>query len=320
MAGELKSSEKIKYGDSIHNAMRLVDEEGYSYGIKHTENRPHQIPYVWNSVTLAFEAATQTTITTGSLSVSSDTDLKKIGGAAVGASNALHVQPGTGASFAATVSALPLPTGAAQDGTDITTPTAMPTGGVGIRGWLSAIWTKLNGSITETNSGNIKTAVEKIPAQGQADASASLPVVLPAAQVTTLTPPAAITGFATSAKQLPDGHSVAVASLPAIPHDPLTASDVVQVTGGAGQTADVKMTLDSEVVEVSGMVSSELPYSPPGLVIPLSLTPDRMLRVVSSIVPTFLDFFGDFNPFGDADHFGGSEGYLKMSNHPWAGL
>lgn len=40
---------------------------------------------------------------------------------------------------------LPLPASASQDGTDITTPTAMPAGGVGIRGWLSAIWTKLNG-------------------------------------------------------------------------------------------------------------------------------------------------------------------------------
>lgn len=36
---------------------------------------------------------------------------------------------------------------------------------------------------------------------GQALAAASVPVVLPAAQITTLTPPAAITGFATSAKQ-----------------------------------------------------------------------------------------------------------------------
>jgi len=42
---------------------------------------------------------------------------------------------------------LPLPTNAAQDGTDITTPTEMPAGGAGIRGWLSAIWTKLNGTI-----------------------------------------------------------------------------------------------------------------------------------------------------------------------------
>ena len=36
---------------------------------------------------------------------------------------------------------------------------------------------------------------------GQALAAASVPVVLPAEQITTLTPPAAITGFATSAKQ-----------------------------------------------------------------------------------------------------------------------
>lgn len=38
-------------------------------------------------------------------------------------------------------------TGLAKDGTDITEPTAMPAGGVGIRGWLSAIWTKLNGTL-----------------------------------------------------------------------------------------------------------------------------------------------------------------------------
>ncbi len=42
-------------------------------------------------------------------------------------------------------------TGLAKDGTDITTPSPMPTGGVGIRGWLSAIWTKLNNSLSITN-------------------------------------------------------------------------------------------------------------------------------------------------------------------------
>lgn len=41
----------------------------------------------------------------------------------------------------------------------------------------------------------------KVPALGQALAAASVPVVLPATQITTLTPPAAITGFATSANQ-----------------------------------------------------------------------------------------------------------------------
>lgn len=46
------------------------------------------------------------------------------------------------------------PAGAALalDGTDITTPTAMPAGGVGIRGWLSAIWTKLNGTLGVTGT------------------------------------------------------------------------------------------------------------------------------------------------------------------------
>lgn len=41
----------------------------------------------------------------------------------------------------------------------------------------------------------------KLPALGQALAGASVPVILPAATITTLTPPAAITGFATSAIQ-----------------------------------------------------------------------------------------------------------------------
>lgn len=50
------------------------------------------------------------------------------------------------------LSSAPLPTGAAQDGTDISTPTAMPAGGAGIRGWLSAIWTKLNGTLGVTGT------------------------------------------------------------------------------------------------------------------------------------------------------------------------
>lgn len=53
----------------------------------------------------------------------------------------------------------------------------------------------------DADTGNIATSVSSIdtktPALGQALAAASVPVVLPAAQITTLTPPAAITGFAT---------------------------------------------------------------------------------------------------------------------------
>lgn len=61
--------------------------------------------------------------------------------------------------------------------------------------------TNLNTSALALESGGnlaaIKAKTDNIPAQGQALAAASLPVVLTAAQVTTLTPPAAITGFLT---------------------------------------------------------------------------------------------------------------------------
>ena len=54
---------------------------------------------------------------------------------------------------------------------------------------------------TATIAGDTTSIDSKTPALGQALAAASVPVVLPASQITTLTPPAAITGFATSAKQ-----------------------------------------------------------------------------------------------------------------------
>jgi hypothetical protein len=60
------------------------------------------------------------------------------------------------------------------------------------------------------NLAAIKAKTDNIPALGQALAAASVPVVLTAAQMTTLTPPAAISGFATAANQLPDGHNVTV--------------------------------------------------------------------------------------------------------------
>lgn len=57
----------------------------------------------------------------------------------------------------------------------------------------------------DTDTGNIASSVSSIdsktPALGQALAAASVPVVLTAAQLTTLTPPAAITGFGTAANQ-----------------------------------------------------------------------------------------------------------------------
>jgi hypothetical protein len=47
---DLTSDEKVKYSDSVHNCRRMIDEEGYSYGVKHTENKPHVLPYAYDSV------------------------------------------------------------------------------------------------------------------------------------------------------------------------------------------------------------------------------------------------------------------------------
>jgi hypothetical protein len=65
--------------------------------------------------------------------------------------------------------------------------------------------TNLNTSLLALEAGHlatIDTSTAKIPSQGQALAANSMPVVLPATQITTLTPPAAITGFALEAGHL----------------------------------------------------------------------------------------------------------------------
>lgn len=67
-------------------------------------------------------------------------------------------------------------------------------------------WTvSVSGVATAENQSTIISLLtsidDKFPALGQALAAASIPVVLPASQIATLTPPAAITGFATSANQ-----------------------------------------------------------------------------------------------------------------------
>lgn len=66
----------------------------------------------------------------------------------------------------------------------------------GVEGLLTTIDADTGGIATSVASIDTKT-----PALGQALAAASVPVVLTAAQITTLTPPAAITGFGTAANQ-----------------------------------------------------------------------------------------------------------------------
>lgn len=90
---------------------------------------------------------------------------------------------------------------------------------------------------TQATLALIKAKTDNLPAQGQALAAASTPVVLTAAQVTTLTPPAAIAGFAleaghlaaidTSTAKIPSqGQALAAASLPVV----LTAAQLTTLT------------------------------------------------------------------------------------------
>lgn len=123
----------------------------------------------------------------------------------------------------------------------------------------------------------IKTDVDKIPAQGQALAANSTPVVLTAIQQAALTPPAAITGFATSSKQdtaqtaldaiktdvdkIPSlGQALAAASVPVV----LTAAQLSTLTPVSAVTADTELTLSdldtgagTDNRAVTGMVLAE---------------------------------------------------------------
>jgi len=83
----------------------------------------------------------------------------------------------------------------------------------------------------DTGNTSVASIDTKLPAQGQALAAASVPVVLTAAQVTTLTPPAAITGFGTAANQTTIiGHLDGVeATLTAIEGDTSAIQTAVQL-------------------------------------------------------------------------------------------
>jgi len=106
--------------------------------------------------------------------------------------------------------------------------------------------TNLNTSALALESGGnlaaIKAKTDNIPALGQALGSASVPVVLPAAQITTLTPPAAITGFATEAKQLPDNHQVTVSNIASTP----------LITGFATSTKQSDGSQKTQIVDAGG--------------------------------------------------------------------
>jgi len=94
----------------------------------------------------------------------------------------------------------------------------------------NASLTSIDGKITACNTGAVAGTV--------AVSNSEFP--LPAAQVATLTPPAAITGFATSAKQLADGHNVTVATPTSQkgPADPTVDSYTSVAISAAANTAN----------------------------------------------------------------------------------
>jgi hypothetical protein len=105
--------------------------------------------------------------------------------------------------------------------------------------------TGLATSTGQTTGNNSLSSIDtKTPALGQALSASSVPIVLTAAQIITLTPPAAITGFATSANQLPDGHNVTI--------DNSNGASAVNIQDG-GNTITVDGTVTANI---SGSISN----------------------------------------------------------------
>lgn len=104
----------------------------------------------------------------------------------------------------------------------------------------------------DTEISSLASIDGKLPAQGQALAAASVPVVLTAAQVTTLTPPAAITGFATSAKQ--DTGNTSLASI----DGKITAVNTGAVVLAAGSAKIGTVTTDQTTHGTTDLVAADI--------------------------------------------------------------
>ena len=114
----------------------------------------------------------------------------------------------------------------------------------------------------DTGNTSLSSIDGKVPALGQALAAASVPVILPSATITTLTPPAAITNFvnetggnlaAIKAKtdNIPaQGQALAAASIPVV----LTAAQITTLTPVSAVTA----TLAAETTKVIGTVNDKV--------------------------------------------------------------
>lgn len=146
---------------------------------------------------------------------------------------------------------------------------------------------------TETTLALIKAKTDNIPAQGQALAAASLPVVLTAAQITTLTPPAAITGFATSAKQDTLDTSINTLLKPASTLAAVTTVTTVSTLTGGGIAHDgadsgnpIKVgarAVSAEIAAVANNDRSDLLTTLTGkLIVATNTNPENIVSGVTS--------------------------------------
>lgn len=119
------------------------------------------------------------------------------------------------------------------------------------------------GALQTTGNTSVGSIDTKTPALGQALAAASVPVVLTAAQVTTLTPPAAIAGFAleaghlaaidTSTAKIPAlGQALAASSVPVV----LTAAQLTTLTPVSTVTANAGTNLNTSALALEATLGS----------------------------------------------------------------
>lgn len=173
-------------------------------------------------------------------------------------------------------------------------PTAPPSGVIGTVA-ISAASLPLPANAAQETGGNlatIKNSVGNIPALGQALAGSSVPVVLTAAQISTMTPPAAITGFAlesggnlaaikTDTDKIPSqGQALAAGSLPVVLtalqfaglEAPVIAAGTnnigkVQILGNAGAAVDQApgSAVPPSAVQIAGTdgTNTQVPYYDP---------------------------------------------------------
>ena len=137
--------------------------------------------------------------------------------------------------LAVSAAALPLPTGAAADGTDATGVTQM-TGGVGIRGWLSGIYSKLAGSIAVT--GTFWQATQ--PVSGTVTANAGTGTLAVSAAALPLP-----TGAATSALQATLNVGAANFAVGQVALNGATPVQIVAARTGAPGTGRASITINN---------------------------------------------------------------------------